>query len=161
MNIEVQIEVPRGSNVKYEYDHINHKLIVDRILHSPVYYFFNYGYIPDTLGGDGDPLDVVVLTNETLYPTAYVECKIIGVLKTEDEKGEDDKIICVPRDKIDFVSKGINDLADIDEMTKDRLVQFFETYKKLEPNKWVRTKGFGDKEAALSILAEAKNAHVA
>jgi inorganic pyrophosphatase len=154
MTIEVQIEIPRGSNVKYEYDHVNHKLVVDRIITTPVYYFFNYGYVPNTLGGDGDPIDAIVLTHNTFFPTSYVNCKLVGVLETKDEKGVDDKLIFVPDDSIDTRSKVLNDIGDIDTETIGKLKFFFENYKSLELNKWVEVGAFGNKKKAEEILKE-------
>ena len=144
-----------NSNVKYEYDHVNDKLIVDRILHTPVNYFFNYGYIPNTLSGDGDPLDAIVLSKEKFYPTSYILCKIIGILHTEDEKGIDDKLILVPADSIDSESRGIDNIYDIHDSIKDKLIHFFENYKILEKNKWVKVnKNLGDKDDAYKVYIE-------
>ncbi|MBA42741.1 MAG: inorganic pyrophosphatase [Magnetococcales bacterium] len=154
MSVEVQIEIPRGSNIKYEYDHVNNKLIVDRIISTPVYYFFNYGYIPNTLGGDDDPLDAIVLSNNSFHPTCYINCKVIGVLETEDEKGIDDKIILVPEDSIDKKSSQINDIEDIDSEIIAKLKFFFSNYKKLESNKWVKVNELGDKKRANEIIKE-------
>ena len=92
MNIQtvrVQIEISQGSNVKYEIDHKTNELVCDRFLHGPFAYPFNYGYICGTLGGDGDPLDAVVICNRSLVPSCYIKCKIIGALVTVDEKGRD------------------------------------------------------------------------
>lgn len=152
MNVEVVIEVTKGSNIKYEYDHKNNKLICDRILHTPMNYFFNYGYIENTLSPDGDPIDVVVLCKEKLMPTCYINCKILGVLYTEDEKGLDPKIITVPSDKIDPESKNINNISDISKDTLNKLKFFFQNYKKLEPNKWVNVTGWGDNKEACELI---------
>ena len=153
--VEVQIEIPVGSRIKYEIDHNTGKLRVDRILHTPVYYFFNYGYIPNTLSGDGDPLDAIVLCNEKITPTAYITCKIVGVIKTWDESGEDDKMLLVPIDKIDRDSSYINNDNDLPEYKKQKLICFFEDYKKMEPGKWVKIdKDFKDRDEALKIYKE-------
>lgn len=150
--VDVQIEIPMGSNIKYEYDHNTHTLHVDRILHSPVVYFFNYGYIPYTLSGDGDPLDAIVLCRESLMPTCLVKCKILGVLHTIDESGEDDKLVLVPVDKVDKESEYYNDISDIKEFIKDKIKCFFKDYKKMESGKWVQINEiFGNKENAKEI----------
>ena len=158
--VEVHIEIPLGSNIKYEYDHNTNKLIVDRLIHSPVYYFFNYGYIPNTLGGDGDPLDAVVLCRESFHPMSYIQCKLIGVINTTDEKGQDDKLILVPIDKIDKESEQYNNIDDISNHTKERLICFFEDYKKLEPEKWINVnKTLGNKYDAMNLYVEAEKRH--
>jgi inorganic pyrophosphatase len=151
--VDVQIEIPLGSNIKYEYDHNTHELRVDRVLHSPVIYFFNYGYIPNTLSGDGDPLDAIVLCKESLYPTSLVKCKILGVLHTTDESGEDDKIILVPINKVDRESEGYNDITDVKKFTQEKLKVFFKDYKKMEVGKWVEIdETIGNKEKAKKVF---------
>lgn len=151
MNIEVHIEIPKNTHVKYEYDHENDKLICDRVLHTPFTYPFNYGYIPNTLAGDGDPLDAVVVMHDPLISNCYIECKIVGALITEDEKGMDEKLIMVPSDKVDPSSKTILDINDIHETTKEKIKFFYEHYKKLEPNKWVKVTGYVNRETAEEI----------
>ena len=151
-NIESIVEIQKGSNIKYEYDHKEEKLICDRFLHTPVNYFFNYGYIPKTLGGDNDEIDIIVLCDEAILPTCYIKCKILGVLETEDEHGKDPKIIAVPSDKIDPLSLKYKDISDIDKNTLDKLIIFFETYKTLEPDKWVKVGKIKDKYEAKRII---------
>lgn len=153
--VDVQIEIPLGSNIKYEYDHNTHELRVDRVLHSPVIYFFNYGYIPNTLSGDGDPLDAIVLCKESLMPTCLVRCKMLGVLHTTDESGEDDKVILVPIDKVDRESEGYNDITDVKQFTQEKLKCFFKDYKKMEAGKWVKIdETIGNKEKAIKVFNE-------
>ena len=153
-NIEVLIEIPKGSKVKYEYNYKTKKLSCDRFLHTPMDYFFNYGYIPHTWGNDNDELDVVVLCDETLLSTTHIHCKILGVLETDDEHGGDPKIIAVPSDKIDPHSKQITSLTDIKKHTLDKLYMFFSKYKELEPGKWTKINGFKDKETAKLIIEQ-------
>lgn len=155
--IEVFIEVTKESNIKYEHDHKTGKLVCDRVLHTSCVYPYNYGYIDHTLAGDGDPLDVMVVTGYALMPGSYIKCKILGVLYTEDEKGMDEKLIAVPVDKIDPYMKGINGLDDLKEIQRDKIQFFFEHYKKLEPNKWVKVKGWGSKEDACDVLKKSIN----
>lgn len=152
--VDVQIEIPLGSNIKYEFDHIKNRMVVDRILSTPVTYFFNYGYIPNTLSGDGDSLDAIVLCNESLLPTCFIKCKMIGVLHTEDEKGIDDKVILVPVNKISQESSQFNDIKDIFPATLNKLRCFFEDYKKLEIGKFVKVNNFGDRNDAYNTFID-------
>lgn len=158
-HIEVMIEIPKGSKIKYEYDHENNKLICDRFLYTPVDYFFNYGYIPHTLSEDGDPTDVIVLCEPSIYPTAHIKCKPIGVLYTEDEDGIDPKIISVPINKVDPNSSKYNDIDDLEEHTKKKLRFFYENYKNLNPNKWIKVNGWGNREETLNIINESYRRH--
>ena len=135
--VVVQIEIGIGNTVKYEIDHHTNKIICDRFLYGPFAYPFNYGYIIDTLGGDGDPLDAVVLCKQSLQVGCYIKCKIIGALITSDEKGRDEKVLLVPVEKIDPSSKNINDFTDLDEHTIREIKYFFEHYKDMEENKHV------------------------
>ena len=150
--VDVQIEIASGSTIKYEIDHETSLLRVDRILHTPMVYFFNYGYIINTLGGDGDPLDAIVLCKESIRPTSHIMCKMVGVLHTIDESGEDDKIVLVPIDKIDKHSVNINDIEHVTEFKRKKLVFFFDNYKKMEPKKWVKVDPvFENREKAYKI----------
>ena len=150
------IEIPKNSNIKYEYDHIQNKMIVDRFLNTSLNYPFNYGYFPDTLSGDGDPLDMILITEHTLQSDVYIDVKIIGALLTQDEKGSDEKIICVPSDKVDKNSTKINDIQDIDEYTLQKIKFFFENYKKLEINKFTIVDKFVNKSDSIKIYNTAK-----
>jgi inorganic pyrophosphatase len=156
MDINVIIEISKGSNIKYEFDENTKTLICDRILHTPFTYFFNYGYIQNTLSDDGDPLDAIVLCNEPLMPTCHIKCRPIGYLNTKDESGDDPKIIVVPISKIDPLSEKIRDLQDVEQHTLDKLKYFFENYKKLEKNKWTEVKEFGNKIMAEEIITKSK-----
>ncbi len=150
-SVQVQIEIPYGHNVKYEIDHKTHQLICDRFLHGPFAYPFNYGYIVNTLGGDGDPLDAVVICKRTLLPTCLINCKIIGALITEDENGRDEKILLVPDDKVDPYNKKIKSYLDLDTHTLDEIKYFFEHYKDLEPGKFIKVDKFVDFPEANNI----------
>lgn len=156
MSVTVFIEVSSNTNIKYEHDHNTGRLICDRILHTPMTYPYNYGYIPDTLAGDGDPLDVIVVTSYKLLPGCYIECKILGVLYTEDEKGKDEKIIAVPISKIDPYMKSINKLSDLKQSQLDMIHFFFENYKSLEKDKWVKVNGWGSREEAETVYNSSK-----
>lgn len=146
----VHIEIPSGSSVKYEFE--DNKLLVDRILSTSMYYPGNYGYIPKTLADDGDPVDVLVINTQPLYPTSYVDCKILGMLITEDEKGMDEKIIAIPSEKIDRTLSNLNDINDIPKEQLDLIKNFFENYKANEPNKWVKVSEFRDAETAIKLI---------
>jgi len=149
--VKVQIEIPRGSNIKYEIDHETHELVCDRFLHGPFAYPFNYGFIVNTLGGDGDPLDAVIVCNRPLAPTCFIKCKIIGALITNDEKGRDEKIILVPDEKIDPYNKSINSYKDLDPHTLDEIKYFFTHYKDMEPDKFINVEDFIGSEQANDI----------
>lgn len=152
--VKVQIEIPKNGNVKYEIDHETNEFICDRILYSSLRYDFNYGFIKNTLAGDGDPLDAVVLCNSELAPTCTIQCKIIGALLTRDEKGQDEKIILVPIDKIDPESIGVLDIGDIKQPVLKKIKQFFTHYKELEPDKFVIVDDFVGKNIANEIYNE-------
>lgn len=149
--VKVQIEIPQGQNVKYEIDHDTNELVCDRFLHGPFAYPFNYGYITHTLGGDGDPLDAVVICDRSLLPTCTIKCKIIGALITNDEKGKDEKIILVPDDKIDPYNKKINNITDLDDHTLDEIKYFFTHYKDLEQGKFINVEDFVSVDVAYEI----------
>jgi len=153
---DVIIEVSKGSNLKYEISKETNLLRLDRVLHTSMFYPGNYGYFPQTLAGDGDPLDVIVLTDYVLQPGIVVECKIIGVLLTEDEKGLDEKILAVPSDKVDKSYVKVNSLEDIPTLTLEKIEHFFTNYKTLEADKWVKTNGFKNSKYAINIYNQAK-----
>lgn len=154
VEVEAFIEVSKDSNIKYEHDHETGKLVCDRVLHTSCVYPYNYGYIDGTLAGDGDPLDIMVVTGYKLLPGSYIKCKLLGVLYTKDEKGMDEKLIAVPVHKIDPYMRNINGLEDLKQIQRDKIQFFFEHYKKLEPGKWVEVTGWGDREEAQKVLEE-------
>jgi inorganic pyrophosphatase len=155
--VTARIEIPKGSNVKYEIDKETGDLVVDRMLYSPAQYFFNYGYIVNTLGGDGDPLDAVVLCDDKLYPMCRIQCKVIGMLETYDEKGRDEKIILVPDDHIDHSSIEVNDIKDVSKKTQHKLYDFFDTYKKRENGKKTIIGEFKNKDEAMKVISQSQN----
>ncbi len=148
------VEIPKGSNIKYEWNEKCNCLTVDRVINTPVKYFFNYGFIPNTLGPDGDPLDVVLLNSDPIYPLSHVEIKVLGMLETTDEHGQDNKIVAVLSDKIDPQSLSINCMNDICPYTKEQLKYFFIHYKDLDKNKWIEVSEFRDRDIALKHIAE-------
>jgi inorganic pyrophosphatase len=150
--VNVFIEIPKDGNIKYELDKESGVIFVDRFLHTAMNYPFNYGFIPNTLSEDGDPVDVLVLGDQVLIPGVVIPSKIIGMLEMEDEAGIDTKILAVPTEKIDPSFGEINDIADLSIAIKNKIKHFFENYKTLEPGKWVKIKDWkGKKEAIVSI----------
>jgi len=149
------IEVPYGSNVKYELDKESGAIEVDRVIYSAMFYPANYGFVANTLSDDGDPADILVISDYPLYPGCYIKSRLIGVLMMEDESGIDEKLIAVPADKIDPNYKNVREIDDLPEHTLARIKNFFETYKMLEPNKWVKVTGYKGKKEAEEILNQA------
>jgi inorganic pyrophosphatase len=147
----VFIEISRNSHIKYEYDKEKKALICDRILHTPFKYLFNYGFIPNTLSEDGDPIDAVVIMDDELIPGCYIECKFLGYLETEDDSGIDPKLIMCPSKKVDPKYSELNDINDIPEITLEKIRYFFTHYKDLE-NKKVRVGNFRNKIDAIKIF---------
>jgi len=150
--VKAIIEVPYGSNIKYELDKESGAIEVDRVIYSAMFYPANYGFVANTLSDDGDPADILVIGDYPLIPGCYIKCRLIGVLMMEDESGIDEKLIAVPATKIDPRYKDIQDIDDLPEHTLARIKNFFETYKILEPNKWVKVTGYKGKEEAHKIL---------
>ncbi len=155
--VKAIIEVPLNSAIKYEIDKDSGAVEVDRVLYSSMHYPANYGFVANTLSDDGDPADILVLCDYPLQAGSVITCRLVAVLMTEDESGGDEKLIAVPTVKIDPTYANINDLSDIPEHTLNRIKNFFETYKMLEPNKWVKVAGFEDKAAATAVLDKAIN----
>ncbi len=153
--VKAIIEIPNGSNIKYEVEKESGALVLDRVMHSAMYYPANYGFVNKTLSQDGDPADVLVLTDYAMEAGCVVNCRLVGVLIMEDESGIDEKLLAVPTSKIDPTYNEIQDIDDLPKHTLDKIKNFFETYKMLEPGKWVKVKGFENKEAATKILQDA------
>lgn len=145
---DVLIEIPKGSRNKYEYDFDLHKVRFDRMLFSSMMYPADYGFIPETLALDGDPLDVLVLVTQPTFPMCVMEVKPIGVFHMTDEKGPDEKIICVPVS--DPIWNKLNDLSDMNPHMLKEIEHFFQVYKDLEEKK-VDVGGWGDAEEAYEI----------
>ena len=153
--INVLIEVPlRSDPIKYEYDKESGFIFVDRYLYTTMFYPCNYGFIPQTLSLDGDPVDVMVVGRMPVIPGAILRARPIGVLKMEDEAGLDEKILAVPTDKITQINRHVRNYTDIPEIDLARIAHFFEHYKDLEPNKWVKVPGWGDVEEAHQFILE-------
>jgi inorganic pyrophosphatase len=153
--INVLIEVPlRSDPIKYEYDKENGFIFVDRYLYTTMFYPCNYGFIPNTLSLDGDPVDVMVVGRMPVVPGAILRSRPIGVLKMEDEAGLDEKILAVPIDKITQVHRNVQSYQDIPEIDLRRITHFFEHYKDLEPDKWVKVLGWADADEARQLIME-------
>jgi inorganic pyrophosphatase len=152
--VEVVIEVPRGSRNKYEFDHERHVMHLDRRLFSATVYPADYGFVPETLAEDGDPLDALVLLEEPVFPGCWVRARPIGIFWMEDEKGPDAKIICVPLG--DPRWDQVRDLGDIPAHLRSEIHHFFDVYKALEPGKSTSTTGFEGREAALGEIAASR-----
>lgn len=150
--VNVIVEIPQGSNVKYEVDKDSGAMFVDRFLHTSMAYPFNYGYVPETLAEDNDPLDILVLSSATVAPGTVIPATPIGMLEMEDEEGIDTKVVAVPTKKIDPLYGEYTDTADIPQAVKDKMKHFFENYKTLEPGKWVKIKDWkGSVEAKKEV----------
>jgi inorganic pyrophosphatase len=151
--INVLIEVPlRSDPIKYEFDKSSGAIFVDRYLYTTMFYPCNYGFIPQTLSEDGDPVDVMVIGRMPVLPGAVLRARPIGVLKMIDEAGNDEKILAVPIDKITPVHRAVQSYKDVPEIDLARIAHFFEHYKDLEPNKWVKVLGWGDIDEARDFI---------
>jgi inorganic pyrophosphatase len=154
--VNVVIEVPIGGEpIKYEMHKESGALMVDRFLYTAMRYPGNYGFIPHTLSGDGDPCDVIVANTRAIAPGAVMSCRVVGVLMMEDESGADEKILAVPSSRLTRRYDGVSDYTDLPAITLSQIEHFFAHYKDLEPGKWVRIIGWGDAEAARAIVNQA------
>ncbi|MEO6104643.1 MAG: inorganic diphosphatase [Pseudoxanthomonas sp.] len=158
--INVVIEIPKDSEpVKYEVDKESGAIFVDRILSTPMRYPCNYGYVPRTLCGDGDPADVLVVLPLPLIPGSVIRCRPVGVLRMTDEAGSDEKILAVPVTKVFNGYSHIQDIGQVSPHWLERIGHFFEHYKDLEKDKWVKLDGWGDAAEAKRILSESMTRH--
>lgn len=154
--VNVIVEVPIGGEpIKYEMDKEAGTLFVDRFLYTPMRYPGNYGFIPHTLSEDGDPCDVLIANTRPIIAGAVMAVRPIGVLKMEDESGGDEKIIAVPTTKLTKRYEKVRDYSDLPSITLEQIQHFFEHYKDLEPNKWVKLIGWGDHKEAQKLIVEA------
>lgn len=152
MELLATIEIPQGSRNKYEVDHETGRVKLDRYLFTSMAYPADYGYFEDTLGEDGDPLDVLVLLHESVFPGCQLDARPIGVFRMEDEAGGDDKILAVLADDPRF--EMIQDVKDVDKFKLDAIEHFFVHYKDLEPNKFVKGSEWAGREVAEKIVQE-------
>jgi len=155
-DVNVIIEVAHVSDpVKYEFDKESGAIFVDRFLRSAMFYPSNYGFVPHTLSGDGDPCDVLVAGRTPIVPGAVVRSRPVGVLLMEDEGGVDEKILAVPVDKLHPYYSDVVSYRDLPEILRDQIAHFFAHYKDLEKNKWARVTRWGEAEEATRMIEEA------
>jgi inorganic pyrophosphatase len=155
--IDVVIEIPTGSRNKYEYDHEKHVIRLDRRLFTATTYPADYGFVPETLAGDGDPLDVLVLVTDPTFPGCLVRVRILGVFFMRDEAGVDAKLISVLEHDPQWDQA--TDIEDVPEHLRNEISHFFSIYKDLEPGKSVSVEGFNDRSAALRELEACRTAY--
>ncbi len=146
MDVEVVIEIPKGQRNKYEMDHATGRIRLDRMLFTSTRYPYDYGYIEDTLADDGDPLDVLVLLEEPTFPGCLITCRVVGMFRMRDEKGADNKVICVPAH--DPRVEHLRDIYHVPEFDRLEIQHFFEVYKAVEPGKSVEIEAWADRAAA-------------
>lgn len=159
-DIYVVIEIPANhAPIKYEIDKDSSTLFVDRFMATPMFYPANYGYIPNTLADDGDPLDVLVVTPYPVVPGAVIRSRVVGVLHMTDDGGGDAKLIAVPHDKLSVLYKDIKEYTDLPELLMQQIQHFFENYKDLEAGKWVKIDRWGNAEEARAEVVKAVNAY--
>jgi len=158
-DLNVIIEIPMNADpIKYEVDKETGALYVDRFMGTSMHYPCNYGYVPDTVADDGDPVDVLVITPFPLIPGVVVRCRPIGVLRMTDESGGDAKVLAVPIDKVLPIYTHWQKPDDMNDLRLQQIQHFFEHYKDLEPGKWVKVDGwYGPDEAKREILSGVEN----
>ncbi|MDQ3008311.1 MAG: inorganic diphosphatase [bacterium] len=155
--IDILIEIPAGSNIKYEQDEDSGRIYVDRFVPTPMFYPENYGSIEGAQGKDGDLLDALVITSQPIMPGMWIKARVIGMLEMEDEEGVDHKLVCVPaKAKQDIQFGGFEDISELPQWRLDRMKHFFEHYKDLEKDKWVKINAFVGKAEAMKELTEAQ-----
>ncbi|MGV6802082.1 MAG: inorganic diphosphatase [bacterium] len=154
-DFNVVIEVPLGGEpIKYEIDKASGAMVVDRFLYTSMRYPCNYGFIPDTLADDGDPVDVMCIGARPLVPGAVLRARPLGVLIMEDEAGQDEKILAVPHQKLTRYYDNLQTHEDVQPILLERIWHFFEHYKDLEGDKWVKVVGWEGREKAMQLISE-------
>jgi inorganic pyrophosphatase len=155
-DINVIVETPQGGEpVKYELDKESGALVVDRFLHTAMFYPGNYGFVPHTLAEDGDPIDVLIVGTAAVVPGAVVRCRPVGALIMEDENGPDEKVIAVPVDELHPYYVDVRSYRDLPPVLYRQIAHFFRHYKDLEPGKWVRIGDWADAEEAAALITAA------
>jgi inorganic pyrophosphatase len=150
----VYVEIPGGSRNKYEYDEELGGIVLDRRLFTAMAYPSDYGFVEGTLAEDGDPLDALVLVSDPTFPGCRIRVRAIGVFRMSDEKGPDEKLLCVPLDDPSW--ERVHDIHDVTAELRDEIEHFFQRYKDLEPSKKTETRGWGNRDEAAEILAAAR-----
>jgi inorganic pyrophosphatase len=157
MDYEVVIEIPKGSRNKYEADHESGEIWLDRLLFTATQYPTDYGFFPNTLAEDGDPLDALVLLDESTFPGCHIHSRPVAVFWMQDEKGADAKVLCVPA--TDPRWDHVQDMGDLPHYLLEEIGHFFDVYKALEPGKSTQTKGWEGRTAAEQAIADARDAY--
>jgi inorganic pyrophosphatase len=158
MDVEVVIEIPKGQRNKYEVDHHSGRIRLDRMLFTSTRYPADYGFIEETLGGDGDPLDVLVLLEEPTFPGCLITARVVGMFEMVDEKGDDAKILCVPAG--DPRMEHLSDIHHVPEFERLEIQHFFEVYKDLEPGKSVEGIKWADRAAAEAEVERSRKRYI-
>jgi inorganic pyrophosphatase len=159
-DVYVVIEIPANHTpIKYEIDKDMDALVVDRFMATPMFYPANYGFIPNTLADDGDPLDALVVTPHPVQPGSVIRARPVGVLNMTDEAGEDAKLVCVPHAKLSSLYDEVQEVTDLPELLRQQIAHFFENYKDLEKGKWVKVESWDDADAARQAIEKAVAAH--
>ncbi|HWG02767.1 MAG TPA: inorganic diphosphatase [Trebonia sp.] len=158
MDVEVVIEIPKGQRNKYEVDHHTGRIRLDRMLFTSTRYPEDYGFIEETLGGDGDPLDALVLLEEPTFPGCLITARVVGMFEMVDEKGDDAKILCVPAG--DPRMEHLRDINHVPEFERLEIQHFFEVYKDLEPGKSVQGIKWADRAAAEAEVERSRKRYV-
>jgi inorganic pyrophosphatase len=154
-DVNVIIEIPQGASpVKYEIDKDSGALFVDRFMHVAMFYPANYGFIPNTLGNDGDPLDALVIGAPAVQPMSVIRCRPVGMLVMEDEKGMDEKLLMMPVDKLNPFFENIKDYKDLPAYLLEQISHFFSHYKDLEKGKWVKVVGYESAEKSAELISK-------
>ncbi|HBF08320.1 MAG TPA: inorganic diphosphatase [Gammaproteobacteria bacterium] len=152
-DLNVIIEIPANSApIKYEVDKDSDAIFVDRFMATPMFYPANYGYVPNTLSEDGDPLDVLVVAPYPVVPGAVIRCRPVGILNMSDESGKDAKIIAVPHSKLTTIYNDVKTTDDLPPLLLQQIQHFFENYKDLEAGKWVKVDSWGTLEDAKAVI---------
>jgi inorganic pyrophosphatase len=161
-DINVIIEIPANHDpIKYEVDKDSDAIFVDRFVATPMFYPANYGYVPQTLSEDGDPLDVLVVSPYPVVPGAVIRSRVVGVLNMTDESGVDAKLLAVPHTKLTKIYDDVQEIGDLPELLLKQIVHYFENYKALEPGKWVKVDGWDNAEAARAEIMSSRERYLA
>jgi len=152
MEFKAFIEIPANSSIKYELNPETQDLEVDRFLYTAFNYPFNYGFIKNTKGEDGDPLDVIVVSSQPVQAGVVMKCHDVGLLEMEDEEGKDTKIIAVPDKKIDPIFGSYSEIEEVPKPILNKIKHFFENYKTLEPGKWVKVRNFREQKESEKVI---------
>ncbi len=157
--VHVVVEISKGSKEKYELDKDRGILFLDRDLFGSMIYPGDYGMVPQTLCDDGDPVDALVLVSQPHHPGIVIPCRPVGLMEMEDEKGKDDKVLCVPADKVDPFFKNVRDIEDVSSYLLAEIKNFFEHYKDLEDDKWVKIENWQGAEKAKRFIEQAARSY--